>query len=283
MLLKPFLFPIRLPPSPLTESLFMNGFFIYLISTDPVIHFLLLEFFHQIYTNLVLSTDLFLLFFKMVSVYVGCAYEFRCPWKPEGASNPLELDLQAIVCYLTLVLGTKLKESARALCTLSLSLDPTPLIYVSSLTILHNTFWSHSFLIPTPCTSTPLLPYPPNFLSSFEFLNPSGIVYPDDRLLRVCSYPPGATPVEKTDPPFSISHQLLLGRGGTSDPPPSSLHVGILSVLSLQRSYVGCHNCWALMRATALLTAVWLQSSRKRDRQWVKTFFSLIFNEHLSD
>lgn len=219
----------------------------------------------------------------MVSICVGCAYECRCPWKPEGASNPLELDLQAIVRSLTLVLGTKLKESAGTLCTLSLSLDPTPLICGSSLTILHNTFWSHSLLIPTLCTSTPLLPYPTNFLSSFEFLNPLGIVYPDDILVCVCSYPPGATPIEKTDPPFSINHQLLLGRGGTSDPPPSSLHAGILSVLSLQRSYVGCHNCWALMHATALLTTVFLQPSSKRDRQWMKTFFSLIFNERLNE
>lgn len=50
----------------------------------------------------------------------------------KGASIPLELDLEAIVSYLTLVLGTKLKESARALCTLSLSLYSTPLICVSS-------------------------------------------------------------------------------------------------------------------------------------------------------
>lgn len=64
MLLKPFLFPIHLPPSPLTESLLMNGFFIYLISTDPVIHFLLLEFFTKFIQILFFLQTYFYCFLK---------------------------------------------------------------------------------------------------------------------------------------------------------------------------------------------------------------------------
>ena len=47
-----------------------------------------------------------------VCVYVClCVQEWTFTWKPERASDPLKLELQAVVSHLTWVMGTELRVS----------------------------------------------------------------------------------------------------------------------------------------------------------------------------